>query len=46
MFLKGSSSPGTVDMNLTRNHEVVGSIPGLPQWIKNLALECPSWLSG
>ena len=24
--------------NLTRNHEVVGSIPGLPQWVKDLAL--------
>ena len=24
--------------NLTRNPEVVGSIPGLPQWVKDLAL--------
>ena len=24
--------------NLTRNDEVVGSIPGLDQWVKDLAL--------
>ena len=24
--------------NLTRNHEVVGSIPGLAQWVGDLAL--------
>ena len=24
--------------NLTRNHEIVGSIPGLDQWVKDLAL--------
>ena len=24
--------------NLTRNHEVVGLIPGLAQWVKYLAL--------
>ena len=29
-----SSCHGTVEMNLTRNHEVVGSILGLTQWIK------------
>ena len=26
-------------MNLTRNREVVGSIPGLAQWVKYLALQ-------
>ena len=25
-------------MNLTGNHEVVGLIPGLTQWVKDLAL--------
>ena len=33
-----SSHCGTVKTNPTNKHEVVGSIPGLPQWVKDLAL--------
>ena len=27
---------GAAEMNPTRNHEVVGSIPDLAQWVKDL----------
>ena len=35
---RGSSHCGTAEMNLTRNHEVVGSFPGLAQWVKDQVL--------
>ena len=35
---KRSSHRSAVEMNPTRNHEVVGSILGLTQWVKDLAL--------
>ena len=41
MLKKGyqrSSSCGTEETNLARNHEVAGSTPGVAQWVKNLAL--------
>ena len=34
----GSSHRGAAETNPTRNHEAAGLIPGLDQWVKDLAL--------
>ena len=34
----GSSCHGAAEVNPTRNHEIVGSIPGLAQGVKDLVL--------
>ena len=35
-----SSHRGAVEINLTRNHGVEALIPGLVQWVNDLALLC------
>ena len=37
IFLFKSSHHGAAETNLTGNHEVSGSIPGLTRWVKDLA---------
>ena len=36
--MDGISHHGAVETNPTRNHEVVGLIPGLTQWVKDQVL--------
>ena len=39
-FSQGVPCHGAAETNPTKNHEVVGLIPGLTQWVKDLALPC------
>ena len=53
IFFFQSSHCGAAETNLIGNHEVVGSIPVLTQWVKDPAMNCgvgcrygldPTWL--
>ena len=37
IYKRGSSRHGEAETNPTGNYEVAGSIPGLAQWVKDLA---------
>ena len=37
-IMMGHSRCGAAEMNLTRIQEDTGSMPGLPQWVKDLVL--------
>ena len=37
-YKRRNSYLGAAEMNLSRSHEVAGSIPGLSQWVKDPAL--------
>ena len=39
-----SSHHGSADTNLTGIHEVIGLIPGLAQWVKELWCRSQMWL--
>ena len=39
----GSSHHGSRETNLTSIHEDTGSVPGLPHWVKNLAVVAMSF---
>jgi len=38
IYTQRRSLRGAMEMNLTRNPEVAGSIPGLDHWVKDLVL--------